>query len=87
MVVSSTRRFVAVFHGATRGMNTKNGNPQWTLHTSDGDYRIEPDAALGHLVSNYLEDATDSLVGREVEFSAYGAGRSRVWKMQPTGKD
>jgi hypothetical protein len=79
--MQTDRTFVATFHGATRRKNTVYGNPQWTLHTSNGDYQVTPDASLGGVVSNYLEDATDSLVGREVKFTTHG-GRGGVWKME-----
>lgn len=72
------RTFVATFHGATRLINSANGNPRWKLHTSDGDHITEPDAALA--VANHVEDCADSWIGKQVEFTARNRSVYR-WKL------
>ena len=39
--------------GVTRLKNTVNGNPRFRLHTDQGDYLIQSDAACGYEVENY----------------------------------
>lgn len=79
------RTFVATFHGATRKNNSTNGNPTWTLHTSDGDYTTQTDGSVGYSVSNYT-GGPSSLIGKRVTFTVSGTGRGRVSNMNPEGE-
>lgn len=38
---------------AERINNSRNGNPGWKLHTSEGTFLTSPDASLGYAISNY----------------------------------
>lgn len=78
--MSKSQTFTAIFEGATRRNGSVNGNPTWTLHTSEGDYRTQSDAALGYEVSNHTH-SRHGLVGQLVTFTATLAGR--VWNMEP----
>jgi len=33
--------------------NTKDGNPQWEVQTSEGFYKTKPDAQIGHTIQNW----------------------------------
>ena len=72
-------KFTATFLGAKRLNNSVNGNPTWELVTSQGTYKTQTDASLGYEVSNHT-GGPNSLIGKEVEFTATKAGR--VWDMQ-----
>lgn len=38
---------------AERRNNSRNGNPTWALHTSEGTFLTAPDASLGYAIENY----------------------------------
>jgi len=68
--------FVATFHGATRKDNSRNGNPTWQLHTSEGDYLTETDGSIGYEVSNRTSTRTgDSFINKRVRFVTTGRGQ------------
>jgi hypothetical protein len=46
--------------------NTKNGNPQWDVFTTEGVHRTKPDAQVGHEIQNWE--------GREVWLTIDGDG-------------
>lgn len=52
--MSNPRRIGPLYiRGITRRTNSRNGNPRFILHTSEGDYRTQDDAAMGYAVENY----------------------------------
>lgn len=38
---------------AERTKNSRNGNPGWKLHTSEGTFLLQTDASLGYAIENY----------------------------------
>ena len=74
------RRFTATLHGATRKNNSRNGNPMWKLHTSEGDYLTGTDSAIGYEVSNHT-GGPGNWVGRQVKFTATEKGRVYAWQL------
>lgn len=77
--------FTATFHGATRKNNSRNGNPTWQLHTSEGDYLTATDGSIGYDVDNRTNTRTDdSYIGKRVQFTTTGRGqRVTHWKLAP----
>lgn len=77
--MEQTREITTILRGATRRMNTADGNPVWMLHTTDGDYATERDAQVGFEVPNLTDPNTDDyLLDREVVLTVRGFGRGRV---------
>jgi hypothetical protein len=50
-----------ILYRATRVDNSANGNPTWTLHTSNGNYRTGRDSSFGYALDNY-----EHLLGEQV---------------------
>ena len=74
------KKFTATLYGATRKNNSTNGNPSWILHTSDGDYRTQTDAAIGYEVANHT-GGPGSWVNKSVTFTATSSQRVFAWKL------
>ena len=77
---STDRTFEANFHGATRTRNSRNGNPTWKLHTSEGDFLTGADSAIGYEVANHTGGLGD-WTGRRVVFTATNKGRVYAWHL------
>lgn len=78
--MDKSQEFTATLHGASRHGLSANGNPTWVLHTSEGDYRTQTDAALGYEVSNHA-GGTDTWIGKRVKFTATPTGRVYAWEL------
>lgn len=65
------KTFTAVLLSATRRGHSRNGNPTWNLHTSEGDYRTKTDAQIGYMVSNFTSSRYE---GVELRFTVNGRG-------------
>ena len=76
------RQFTATLYGATRKANSKDGNPTWLLHTSEGDYATEVDGSIGYEVNNHT-GGPGNWIDKRVQFTVTGrgAGRVRDWKL------
>lgn len=77
------QEITATFHGATRALNSPNGNPTWILHTSEGDFRTGADASIGYDIDNHTNsrDDADDWVGKSVVFTLTGrAKRVSYWR-------
>lgn len=55
--MSTAKTVTTILHGVTRLNNSVNGNPRFTLHTDDGDFTLQSDAACGYEVTNYSNRA------------------------------
>jgi hypothetical protein len=65
--------------GRTRLYNSANGNPRFTLHTDDGDFTTQSDAAVSYEITN-ITDHRDFGEGRRVELTMTPA--RRVWDVK-----
>jgi len=74
------KQFTATLHGVTRKNNSTNANPTWELHTSEGSYRTQTDAAIGYEVANHT-GGPGSWIGKRVTFTATKAGRVFAWRL------
>lgn len=54
--------------GFTRLRNSTDGNPRYTVHTTEGDFTMKPDAAVAHEVS-------DMLIGKRITVTYDGKRR------------
>lgn len=76
----------AVLTGAVREVNSRDGNPVWSIQTDRGTYMTEADAQVGHDVPNRVPqteaDAGRGWVGREVVLTVRGrADRVIRWRL------
>lgn len=73
----------------SRAKNSANGNPTFVLHTSEGDYRTQSDAALGYSLTNYTNTRFPDtyVIGDGVPAVMLVATRAgRVWGIEKDGK-
>jgi len=73
----------------TRGRNSHYGNPSYTLHTSEGDYRMQTNAALGYAIENYTNSRYPEtfVIGDNVPAVTLIATPSgRVWSIEKDGE-
>lgn len=73
----------------TRKNNSVNGNPTYVLHTSEGDYRTQSDAALGYGIENYTNSRFPDthVIGDDVPaVTLVATPTGRVWGIEKDGK-
>lgn len=83
-----------IIYRAERTRNSVNGNPGYKLHTSDGVYPMQTDAALGYAIDNYVwseHRATrmdDLVIGNPAEprVTLLATPAGRVWGIEYNGE-
>lgn len=74
----------AKFLGATHKGTTRNGNPRYEIHTSEGTYTMATDASLGYSIGNYT-GGPDSLIDQEVVLTFTKTG-NKVYDIRKADK-
>lgn len=78
----NSRKITTTLWGATRLNSSVNGNPRFTLHTDDGDFTTQSDAAISYEVENITHRIPEGQ-GRAVTLTATRAGS--VWDIEVKG--
>ena len=89
-MTTKIRRIENVYIRAiTRGRNSHYGNPSYTLHTSEGDYRTQKDASLNYSITNYTNSRRPEtfVIGDNVPpVTLIATPSGRVWSIEKDGE-
>ena len=78
---SKGRTIVTDLFSVTRLNNSTNGNPRYELHTSDGNYRTQSDAACAYDVANIVRTIPH---GETIPVTLHTTPAGRVWNIEVT---
>ena len=88
--MSDTRRIGPLYiRSIKRRRSSGNGNPAFTIHTSEGDYLTQSDAALGYSLENYTNSRFPDthVIGDNVPaVTLLATPTGKVWGIEKDGE-